>query len=218
MSTQPDTTSDSASSREQIALGAREDFWGDDPTHDTDGSGHSEVSGTDAPEQLARQLALRFEDPICTRTLNEPAWNGGRLAELVAWLCDDECIDGRGGQLHHEQCAQSLSEPELPMPRQIEVAGRIIEYGSHRCRRRYNPETGYINWGETTGTGIPEFDHDTYRLCVDTYLAERFDGLRITKLDDYIEYAERVWNDPQYGSKDSLAQFIRHVRRAEGDE
>lgn len=219
MSTQPDTSSDSARVSDAPALGSRENFWGDDCNEPPEPGGHSEVSGTDAPEQKARLLALRFEEPICTRTLNEPAWNGGRLAELVAWLCDGEYIDGRDDQLHREQCVQSLTEPELPMPRQVEVGGRIIEYGSHRCRRRYNPETGYINWGETTGTGIPEFDHDTYRLCVDTYLAERFEGqkLRVTELEDYIEYAERVWSDPSMGSKDSLAQFIRHVRDAEDD-
>lgn len=213
MSTQPDSTSDSTSSHTQPALGSRENFWGDGIDDDTGDSGHSEVSGTDAPEQLARQLALRFEDPICTRTLNEPPWNGGRLAELVAWLCDDECIDGRGDQLHHEKCVQSLTEPTLPMPRQFDVGSRIIEYGAHRCRRRYNPETGYINWGETTGTGIPEFDYDTYRLCVDTYLAER--GTGVTRIKDYLEHAERLWSDPSMGSLDSLAQFIRWVREQE---
>lgn len=217
MSTQPDTASDSATASDVPELGSRENFWGDEDTESTDRGGHSEVSGTDAPEQLARRYALRFEDAICTRTLNEPGWNGGRTAELVAWLCDDECIDGRGNQLHHEQTEQSLTDPLLPMPRQIEVGGRIIEYGGYRCRRRYNPETGYINWGETTGTGIPEFDHDTYQLCVDTYLAERFESLRVTDIDDYLEYAERVWSDPTMGSKDSLAQFIRYVRDAEQD-
>lgn len=212
MSTQPDTSSDSATTSSQPALGARDDWWGDDTTDDTE-RGHSEVTGTDAAEQLARRYALRFEDPICTRTRDQPAWNGGRTAELVSWLCDGERIDGRGDELHHEQCSQRLTEPVLPMPRQIDVGSRIIEYGAHRCRRRYNPETGYINWGETTGTGVPEFDHDTYSLCVDTYLAER--GVSLTRIDDYLEYAERVWSDPSMGSLDSLAQLIRYVRENE---
>jgi hypothetical protein len=202
-------TTDTAS---EPALGSRDNWWGDDTDEDVSG-GHSEASGTDAAEQLARRYALRFEEPICTRTRDEPGWNGGRLAELVAWLCDDECIDGRGHQLHNEQTTRGLTGPVLPMPRQFDAGSRIIEYGAHRCRRRYNPETGYINWGETTGTGIPEFDHDTYQLCVDTYLAER--GVRITQIDEYLEYAEQVWCDPSMGSKDSLEQFIRYVRDEE---
>lgn len=220
MSTQPDTTSDSAHQADAPALGARHNFWGSDESDDPDAEGgHAEVPGTDAPEQKARELIFEFEDPICTRTLNEPPWNGGRTAELVAWLCDDEHIDGRGDQLHREQTEQPLSKPALWMPRQREVGGQIIDHGAHRCRRRYNPETGYVNWGETTGTGVPEFDYDTYQLCVDTYLAERAErkGVRITGVKAYLEHAERLWHDPSMGAKDSLAQFIRWVREQEQD-
>lgn len=190
---------------------AAENWWSSEESEFEDVSGgHSEVSGTDAPEQRARQLALRFEDPICTRTLNEPPWNGGRTAELFAWLVDGERIDGRGDQLHHEKTVQTLTDPTIWMARQREVGTRLIEHGAHRCRRRFNPETGYVNWGETTGTGIPEFDHNTFRTCVDTYLLER--GVSLSRIDDYLEHAERLWSDPSLGSKDSLAAFIRHVR------
>lgn len=40
-------------------------------------------------------------------------------------------------------------------------------------------------------------------------------GREARGLDD--ANAERVWSDPTMGSKDSLAQFIRHIRDAEQD-
>jgi hypothetical protein len=203
------TTSDSP------ALGARTNFWGDDDGDDLDGGGHSECVGTDAAEHKARELALRFCQPLCRTQLEEPAWNGGRRAEQFAWLLDGECIDGRGDVLHREQRAQELSEPKVVLPRQVDVGSRIIEYGAYRCRRRVNPETGYLNWGETTGTAIPEFDEDIYQLCVHTYLAER--DCRLTGIEQYLEYAERVWTDPQYSSTDALEQFIRKVREWEDE-
>lgn len=212
MSSSQSTESDSAALSSREPLGSRDNWWGDDPEPDRP-SGHVEVSGTDPAEHKARQLALRFLQPICRTQLETPAWNGGRLAELIAWLCDDDCIDGRGDVLHREQKPVELSDPELPLPKQAELGSRTIEYGAHRVRRRYNPETGYLNFGETTGTAIPEFGYEIYKLCVHTYLGER--DFRISEGDAYLEYADRVWSDPQFGSKDSLAQFIRHVREEE---
>lgn len=107
-----------------------------------------------------------------------------------------------------------LSDPILYLPKQIEIAeGQYIEYRQHRHRRRVNEETGYINWGETTSTAVPEFEYDVFQRAVHTYLASR--GCRLTAIEDYLEYAEQVWADPSMGSKDSLAQFVRYVRDEE---
>jgi len=115
------------------------------------------------------------------------------------------------------ETGQPLSDPVLYLPKQVQVGdGQFIEYRQHRHRRRVEPESGRINWGETTWTAIPEFDYDTYRLCVHTYLAER--GCRLTAVDDYLDYAECVWRDPQFGSKDALEQFVRHIREQEEGE
>ena len=111
---------------------------------------------------------------------------------------------------------RELTEPTLYLPKQTKVAdGKTIEYRQHRHCRRVEPASGRINWGETTSTAIPEFDYDVFRLCVHTYLAER--GCRLTAVDNYLEYAERVWHDPQFGSKDALEQFVHHVREEEAD-
>ena len=179
-----DTANATSDSHSHPALGARENFWGDDDENDAGDddaleTGHGpSISGTDPAAYVAHQLALRVVQPICGET--------GRL----------------------------LSEPTLYLPKQADFEdSRTVEYCQHRHRRRYEPESGRINWGETTSTEIPEFDYDTYRLCVHTYLAER--GCRLTAVDDYLEYAECVWRDPQFGSKDALEQFIRHVRDRE---
>ncbi|QLD84804.1 hypothetical protein HWV23_03435 [Natronomonas halophila] len=184
MSTRQSTESDSTSLSSREPLGNRDNWWGDDTTPDRQ-RGHVEVAGTDAAEHKARQLALRFCQPLCRTQLEEPAWNGGRPAELLAWLVDDDCIDGRGDVLHREQKPVELTAPKLPLPKERELGGQTIEYGAHRVRRRYNPETGYINFGETTGTTIPEFGYEIYKLCVHTYLGER--EFRISEGDAYLE-------------------------------
>ena len=112
------------------------------------------------------------------------------------------------------ETGRPLSDPKLYIPKSVQVGdGLFTESRQHRHRRRVEPESGRINWGETTWTAVPEFDDDVYQLCVHTYLAER--GCRLTAVDDYLEYAERVWHDPQFGSKDALEQFVRHVREEE---
>lgn len=161
-----------------VALGSRENFWGDDDTDTEQQGGHREVTGTDAAEYVAHQLVLDIVAPVCRETGRE------------------------------------LSEPCFYLPKQIEIAdGQYLEYRSHRHRRRYEPESGRINWGESTGTDIPEFGYDTYRLAVHTYLAER--DYRLTAVDEYLERAECFWHDPQFGSKASLEQFVRYVREQE---
>jgi hypothetical protein len=212
MSSSQSTESDSASLSSREPLCPRENFWGDDPDPDRE-TGHVECSGTDPAEHKARDLATRFVAPVCRTQLEDPPWNGGDDAELIAWLLEDNCIDGRGEVLHREQKAVELTDPVLPLRRQAELGSLTIEYGATRCRRRYNPETGYINWGETTGTAVPEFDYEIFKLCVHTYLAER-DG-SLLNAEPFLKYADRVWHDPQFGSIDSLAQFIRHVREEE---
>jgi hypothetical protein len=107
-----------------------------------------------------------------------------------------------------------LSDPEFYLPKQIEIAeGIFLEYRQHRNRRRVEPESGRINWGESTSTEVPEFEYPTFCRCVGTYLTEK--DYRLSNREDYLEYADTVWHDPTMGSKDSLAQFVRYVRDRE---
>jgi hypothetical protein len=112
------------------------------------------------------------------------------------------------------ETGRELSEPKLYLPKQEDIGcGNTREFRQHRQRRRYEPESGRINWGETTSTDVPEFDYDVFQTAVHTYLASR--ECRLTDVDEYLEHAETVWHDPTMGSKDSLAQFVRYVREQE---
>lgn len=191
----------------------RDNFWGDDPDDSAGDASTGELPGTDPAEYIAFQELLAFVSPICERTIDEPPWNGGRMAEQFAWLFDDECIDGRGDQMHTENKFVELSEPAVHLPKQVERNGRYIEYRQYPNRRRYNPETGYINWGESTTTGLPEVGYDIYIQAIHNYLAER--EIRLTDVEDYIHQANRFWHDQQLSSHESLAKFVAHVRECE---
>lgn len=133
-------------------------------------------------------------------------------AEFVAHQLALELVDPICGET-----GGALSEPIFYLPKQIEIAdGQFLEYRQHQHRRRFNPETGFINWGETTTTAVPEFDYSVYKRAVHTYLASR--DFRLPNVDEYLKYAEQVWGDPSMGSKDSLAQFVEYVRDREDPE
>jgi hypothetical protein len=111
---------------------------------------------------------------------------------------------------------EPLSDPAFYLPKQVEISdGQYIEYRNHRLRRRYEAESGRINWGESTSTDVPEIGYEAYQLLVATYLVER--GYRLTEEDDYLDHAEACWHDPQWNSKQSLTQLIEYVRDAEED-
>jgi hypothetical protein len=114
-----------------------------------------------------------------------------------------------------EETGRPLSEPCFYLPKQRETPHGWEEYRQQRHRRRVEPESGRINWGESTSTAVPEFPYEVYKRAVHTYLAER--DLRLTNVDEYLEFAERVWHDPQYDSRGSLEQLVSYVRDAEGD-
>ena len=189
----------------------RDNFWGkDESSSDPD----NEIPDANDPaEYIAFQELLTFVHPICERNINVDPWNGGALAEGMAWLFEDEHIDGRGDELHHKNKFVELSDPELYLPKQVERNGRYIEYCQNRHRRRYNPETGYINWGESTTTGLPEVGYDIYWQAVHNYLARR--DIRVTRIEEYLQHAKRVWHDPQFNSHESLEQLIGYVREQE---
>lgn len=206
----------------RTALGSRDNFWGEEQTDDESGVGHDEPTGTEEAEYIARQHAQAFIDPICTTTIDATPNRG--FEPHFAWLFDEPV--GYGSDLeamHHENEVVELTEPSLHIPKQHDTGNRIIENRQHRHRRRYNPETGYINWGETTSTGIPHFGYDIFEKCVHNYLSDRMrnaadsdgDGLTITNRDDYLEHANRLWHDPGMDSLGSLKNFVEYVREKE---
>lgn len=208
-------------------------WWGaqQDDDEDAKDGGHAELDGADPAEYIAFQELRKLVDPICKTQLEEDPWNGGRTAELFAWVRADvqdpsevgpieaaidtsELVDGRAEMLHHERKAVRLTEPLFYCPKQTTKAnGTMVEYRQHRHRRRYNPETGYVNWGETTATGLPQVDEETFMQAVHNYLAGR--EHRYTMTDEYLQRARRLFRDQNHDSHSALETFIRQVRDAE---
>ncbi|AUG49584.1 hypothetical protein BVU17_18610 (plasmid) [Haloarcula taiwanensis] len=222
------TSSDRSSGQvdDRPALGSRKNFWGEDVDGlDDEDGGHSEEAGTDEAEHLARRYVLEFVQPICTATLRDTPNRG--FAPHFALIFDEEPL-GKGSNLdamHRSNKIVELTDPCFHLPKQQESGGRTIENRQHRLRRRYNEETGYINYGEPTGTGIASFSEEIYEQCIHNYLWDRYrssqdgdgDGLSVTNIEGYVEHADRLWHDPSQDSLGSLIQFIKHVREKEDD-
>ena len=158
----------------------RDNFWGDDQDHEQPRRGHTECAGTDPASYLAFRELAALTTPICERSLDE-----------------------RGEEIE-------LSDPEMYLPKQIERSCYRIEYRQHRHRRRYNPETGWINWGETTSTVVPEVGKQIYMQAVENYLCDR--GVRHSNIDAWRQYAERLFHDQQLTSTGALTRLIAKKR------
>jgi len=158
-------------------------------------TGHREVSGTDPAEHIAHWLLLDLVEPICGRTLRE------REEEV------------------------ELSEPRFHLPKQTDRGTRFVEYRQHPHRRRVNEETGYINWGETTSTALPQVDFETYMGAVENYLFNRlYDAANgslvirdrdIRKIKARKRRAKRLYDTEGINSHTALAELIRQVRQGE---
>lgn len=158
-------------------------------------TGHVEVAGTDPASHLAHRLLLELVEPVCARTLRER----------------DEEIE--------------LSEPCFHLPKQTDRGTHFVEYRQHNHCRRINEETGYINWGETTSTALPQVDFETYMQAVENYLFDRLyddTGEKIVLTEREIKRmqarkrrAERLFREQQQDSHSALGEFIRQVREGE---
>jgi hypothetical protein len=162
----------------------RDNYWGEvsdnSDSDESESPGHDEPAGTDAAEYLMFRELSELESLICGRSLNT--------------------LDQK----------TELSDPELYVPKTVDLGTRSLEYGQHRHRRRINEETGWINWGETTWTDVPEVDGQTYMQAVHNYLWRN--GVQVTNIEDWLAYARRLFNDQQLNSKEALATFIRKKR------
>jgi len=117
------------------------------------------------------------------------------------------------------ETGRPLSEPEFYLPKQHWNGHGFDEFRSHRHRRRVEPVSGRINWGESTKTDIPEVGYGTYIEAVGRYLMERHsnDALTLTNIEQYVEYADQIWADPSQNSHGSLTKFVSYVREHEQD-
>lgn len=181
-------------------------------TSQTTESASTDTSDADPTPALGSRDNWWGKDDEQDRRTGHSVSTGTDPAEFVAHQLALQLVDPICGETGGE-----LSDPIFYLPKQIEIAdGQYLEYRQHQHRRRFNPETGFINWGETTTTAVPEFDYDVYCRAVHTYLASR--ECRLTGVEDYLEFADQVWSDPSMGSKDALAKFVEYVREEEDTE
>jgi len=160
---------------------SRENYWGEIADQDSaDGTGHDELAGTDVAEYLM------FHE----------------LSALAPLIC--------GRSLQTLNIEQELSDPKLYVPKTVDLGTHSLEYGQHRHRRRINEQTGWINWGETTHTDVPEVDFETYMQAVHNFLWRN--GVQVTLVEDWLAYARRLFKDQQLNSKEALRTLIAKKR------
>jgi hypothetical protein len=165
----------------------------------------------DPAEIVAHQILRETGTLLCATQLYEPPWNGGRTAELFAWLFEDELIDGGEGALHRENRPVELSDPSIKLPKQ--TPGDRPDTGCERYRRRVNPETGYINGGESTAIVIQRRPCDEFMAVVDEYLG--LQPLFDREIEDLRQYARRLKGQQHHNGmsdKDILSRVISECR------
>ena len=161
----------------------RRDNWWYDDDHQDDPTTEETPDGpihTVSAESIMFQELVGLVEPVCERSLED----------------DGETVE--------------LSDPEFYLPKQHDTGERYEEFTQHSTPRRVNPETGYINGGESTTTALPEVDKDTYLQAVHNVLART--GVSYANTEDWLQHAHKLWHDPQYNSTKALTTFIRHKR------
>lgn len=203
----------------------RDNYWGGSDIAEPDRQGHDEVDGTDPADYLAYHHLSAFAPLVCGRTLretgqelplSEPCMHLPKTFEqsLDGTEPPEECPEC-GGDLRHIaplllECVERECGERIEDDRPV----RFVEYRQHRHRRRVNPETGWINWGESTSTAVPGVEEDVYMLAVRSYLLDN--GVQ-RHVDDWLAYANRLFHDPNLSSKQALATLIRNKRNYDAD-
>jgi len=186
-------------------------------TPDRDWGSHHSFKDYDKHEAIAHSLLRNSATMLCARTLFAPPNNGGRLAELCAWLFDDECIDGHGDALHTDNRAVELTDPELHVPKNAGDQFGTHEYGQYRHRRRLNPETGYVSGGESTAVVIQDRSEEQFLALIREWLDACHSNLRDWKRQATIRYARRLKRGGDQRDVDVLTKIVTKVRTDDFD-
>jgi len=187
-------------------------FADEEDDENRDDQREREVAGHDAAEQLAFQHALELLNPLCGHhKYGDPdrGWQPHADAEGI------EYTPGHNGLAMHEDNDEvQLTDPCLILPRED---SRGVDYSAEAGRRRYNPVTGYISHGETTGITLRPLTETEYYKAFSNYLCERIgnDNLRLTAVDDYLQNAKRHWHDQNQSGIEALGNAIAFVREKE---
>ena len=195
----------------------RNNWWGesDDDTLD-ENTDHDRVDPNDPAEIIAHKILRETATVVCATTLLDSPKPPTRTAELFAFL-DGETWDKYA--LHTENESIELTDPTIRLGQHAPDSTLVGEYGCERHRKRYNPETGYITGGETTGVLIQDRPRDELLSVIENWLrgvAARGDnGIREGDVDEGLVYAERLKENAHHNGfrdVDIMAKVVSKVR------
>jgi hypothetical protein len=188
---------------------ARHNWWGDTDT-DADASVDDEdrADPNDPNALIAHELLLDTATMLCKTTLLEDPWNGGRMAEAIALVLDDDPeFDGRHDQLHRQNEEVELTEPCIRPPTET--------VRDQRHRKRMNEETGYITGGETTGVIIQDRPLEEFMSVVHIWLEGRRGELLDREKREARQLAARLKQQGELRDVDVLTKVVAYVRNGE---
>jgi len=200
MSTQSSSESDSY---------PRHNFWGEEDANSDAADGVDDRADPNDPNALiAHELLLDTATMLCKTTLLEEPWNGGRLAEAIALVLDDDPnFDGRHEQMHRENGEVELSEPCIRPPTET--------VRDQRHRKRMNEEMGYITGGETTGVIIQDRPLEEFMSVVHIWLEGRRGELLDREKREARQLAARLKQQGEMRDVDVLTKVVAYVRDGE---
>jgi hypothetical protein len=193
-----------------VPVSAGEYGSGDGPQNNPGPAGVWNPDPNDPAEHIAHQTLKDCGELLCRTTLEEPPYNGGRLAELIAWLEADDAsdlIDGHAWAMHRCNDSIALSEPRCYPPAE--------RAGLHRHRRRVNEETGYLNWrgqNGTTSVVIPDRPFEDFMAAVNVWLARRDGSLPPRRREKALAYARRLKKQGEKSDQEALRLVIKKTR------
>jgi hypothetical protein len=218
--------SKSDSARDEPILCRDDDWWGgepaapavdngDDDDSDEWGPHHTDYEGINDPAKIiAHRLLKETASLICATTLFADPYNGGELAEAMAFVFDGETIDGHGDAMHLRNEPVPLSDPELHVPRDASDTFGTRTFGQKRHRRRVNERTGYVSGGESTGVVIQDRSLEAFISVVNLWLESHPAQLSDAEKQEARQTAYRLKQSGDYRDVDALATVVREVRES----
>lgn len=204
---------------------ARHNWWGesdddqdheytdprDNPDNNPGVAGNWRPDPNDPASIIAHKLLRETGTMVCSTTLREEPWNGGRMAELFALLEGEEDEFERNYSMHHRNEAVELTDPAIKLPKKTPNGP---DGGCERHRRRFNPDTGYINGGETTTTHIQKRPLPAFMGVVEDYLDLQGEVLFESDKQDVRNFARSLKCDPENddNDKEMMTRVVRKVR------
>lgn len=201
----------------------RDNYFGesDDQTDGEPTTGHRTVYESQT-QRVARHYAHHYltdhAPAYCGATLNDPPYapsisqdlDAHDVSALMGLLFDGPGIEGKRDRLalHKENRPIELTDPVCYPPRNSPEGVEGIDGQTRQHASRYNPETGYLNWKETTWVELGRVPWEQLREALSVYASEM--ELTAEKREYLLNTAKRAKHDPHDTASD-LDIFTRAV-------